>query len=280
MKERDEIFFPPPPIPSLVRLGKVRYSRAHEPLGPHSHGNAFEICLLARGRQTYRVEDQVYELEGGDVFLTRPDEEHDTGSRPEEKSELYFLIFSDDRTGEGFLGLGGEGDDLLDKIRGIDRRKWRGAPPLVDLLNQIFLIRDDSRGFKKERMVGRFIDFFLLLTEDAPWSGEEKERNISPPIASVLSLIEMGLDVNLSLGLLADKAGLSLSRFKERFKKETGIPPREYILRKKIERAKELLGEGRSVTFTAHELGFSSSQYFATVFKRYTGENPTLYKIN
>jgi AraC-like DNA-binding protein len=43
-----------------------------------------------------------------------------------------------------------------------------------------------------------------------------------------------------------------------------------------VERARELLAAGgRSVTDVAYALGFSSSQYFATVFKRYTHTRPS-----
>jgi AraC-like DNA-binding protein len=74
-------------------------------------------------------------------------------------------------------------------------------------------------------------------------------------------------------------ARLSESRFKSRFKAEIGVPPAEYWLRQKIERATEML-KTRRVTEVAHELGFSSSQYFATAFKRYTLMNPSRYRKN
>ena len=74
---------------------------------------------------------------------------------------------------------------------------------------------------------------------------------------------------------MAEVAGLSVSHFKARFRRETGLPPREFILREKIRLAREALGKGHgTVTDIAFELGFSSSQYFATVFKRYTGQSP------
>jgi AraC-like DNA-binding protein len=80
---------------------------------------------------------------------------------------------------------------------------------------------------------------------------------------------------------LAEDAGLSLSRFKTKFKAQIGIAPHEFILRCKVEAAKKfLLEENRNVTNTAMELGFSSSQYFATVFKRFTQQTPLEFCTN
>ncbi len=78
---------------------------------------------------------------------------------------------------------------------------------------------------------------------------------------------------------LARRAHLSLSHFKKRFKAETGLSPRQYILRDKIEAAKCLLSsQAKPITDIALDLGFVSSQYFATVFKRITGTTPTHYR--
>ena len=61
-----------------------------------------------------------------------------------------------------------------------------------------------------------------------------------------------------------------------RFREELGMPPHEYILRRRIDRAAALLAAGRSsVTEVAYDLGFSSSQYFAMVFKRFTHRTPS-----
>jgi AraC-like DNA-binding protein len=54
------------------------------------------------------------------------------------------------------------------------------------------------------------------------------------------------------------------------------MPPGEYLLRRKVRRAGELLAGGDvSVTEVAQALGFSSSQYFATVFRRYRHQRPS-----
>jgi AraC-like DNA-binding protein len=97
----------------------------------------------------------------------------------------------------------------------------------------------------------------------------------SPLIATIVQRVKSCPEPDYSLADLAREAGLSPSRFKTKFKAQMGIAPHEFILRCKMDAAKGLLAsEGRSVTDTAMHLGFSSSQYFATVFKRFTQQTP------
>ena len=113
----------------------------------------------------------------------------------------------------------------------------------------------------------------VLEVIDCAYRHESLHR--SPLIARIVERIKSDPGGNYSLSDLADEAGLSLSRFKTKFKAQMGIAPHEFILRCKVDAAKKfLLEQNRNVTNTAMELGFSSSQYFATVFKRFTQQTP------
>lgn len=70
---------------------------------------------------------------------------------------------------------------------------------------------------------------------------------------------------------LAAVSGLSTGHFYQAFRDVTGTSPKDCLLRRKTERARAWLASDPAVTVTevAHALGFSSSQYFATVFRRY-----------
>jgi AraC-like DNA-binding protein len=69
---------------------------------------------------------------------------------------------------------------------------------------------------------------------------------------------------------------LSSSRFQALFKQKTGIPPAEFALRARVaEAARRLALPGTDVTSVAFALGFSSSQYFSSVFKRFTNLSPS-----
>jgi AraC-like DNA-binding protein len=79
----------------------------------------------------------------------------------------------------------------------------------------------------------------------------------------------------LTVARLAQVAGLSPSRFQAAFKQETGIPPAEFALSARItEASRRLARPGADVTSVAFSLGFSSSQYFASAFRRFTNISP------
>ena len=63
------------------------------------------------------------------------------------------------------------------------------------------------------------------------------------------------------------------------FKSETGLTPNDYVQRLRIGRACEILGgSDESITGIACRMGFSDSQYFARVFRKYMGETPSQYR--
>jgi AraC-like DNA-binding protein len=95
--------------------------------------------------------------------------------------------------------------------------------------------------------------------------------------AHVISHIESNLSEpdKLTIDVLSAIAELSPSRFKALFKEKLGIPPAEYALRLRIKEARRRLTAGdATVTGVALDLGFSSSQYFASSFKRLTLMTP------
>src|SRR5580704_15125279 len=72
-------------------LGHYQYAAARPGLATHTHPKTVEICYLERGYQTYRAAGREYQLVGGDVFVTAPDEPHDTGGHPEDRGVLYWF---------------------------------------------------------------------------------------------------------------------------------------------------------------------------------------------
>jgi AraC family transcriptional regulator len=63
--------------------------------------------------------------------------------------------------------------------------------------------------------------------------------------------------------------------FAAQFKAATGMRPHQYLLKRRIERAEELLKQsGISLVDVALTVGFQTQAHFTTVFKRFAGDTP------
>ena len=83
---------------------------------------------------------------------------------------------------------------------------------------------------------------------------------------------------NIGVRDLAEMVGLNEVYFGALFKKTTGQSINQYINSIRINKAKDLLTDGNSVTDTSRICGFDSVFYFSNVFKRITGKSPMQYK--
>jgi transcriptional regulator GlxA family with amidase domain len=95
----------------------------------------------------------------------------------------------------------------------------------------------------------------------------------------VRELLEQQFCEPWRLADLGRLAGLSPNHLAQLFGKEVGVSPHQYLLRQRIERAKELLaGTDVPITRIALDLGFSSSQHFARVFHQNVKRSARAYR--
>jgi AraC family transcriptional regulator len=91
----------------------------------------------------------------------------------------------------------------------------------------------------------------------------------------VTAYIEDHLDGDLSLAALAGVAGLSASHLKTQFKRSTGLPVHEYVVHRRVDRARSLLlASELPVSLVALESGFSHQSHMARCMRRVLGATP------
>jgi AraC family transcriptional regulator len=97
----------------------------------------------------------------------------------------------------------------------------------------------------------------------------------------VLEYINANLSEKLELGVLAEVADLNLYHFARAFKQSTGESPHQYVLRRRIEQAKEFLRRPEaSVIEASARMGFVDQSHFSKVFRRIVGVAPSEYRAN
>jgi AraC-like DNA-binding protein len=118
--------------------------------------------------------------------------------------------------------------------------------------------------------------FIKLLYAGTPDTARGNE-GIFPRVDKFIK--EHYTDVNLSLTMIADDVGLSVKYISKLFKMETGQGLLSYIGALRIQKAKELLGEGRYTLNEISEMvGYTSIKTFRRVFQKIEGVNPGKYR--
>jgi AraC family transcriptional regulator len=120
-----------------------------------------------------------------------------------------------------------------------------------------------------------------LLLLGRPTRSFRKARGGLAPFRrrQILEMIESRLGEPLTLAELAEAVSLSQSHFSSMFRTSTGLSPHQYILRRRIARAKRLMRDPmKSMTDVALECGFATPQHFSQVFRVLTGSSPSEYR--
>ncbi|HEX7026586.1 MAG TPA: AraC family transcriptional regulator [Gammaproteobacteria bacterium] len=106
-----------------------------------------------------------------------------------------------------------------------------------------------------------------------------KQGLSSGQLRKVFEYVDIHLDREISLNELAGLAGMSGYHFLRMFKRSTGLTPLQYMIRRRMETAKELLTRTKlSITEVALEAGYENTSHFINLFKRYTGVTPAVFR--
>ena len=95
----------------------------------------------------------------------------------------------------------------------------------------------------------------------------------------VTDYVNAHLHEEISLQCLAQLAGLSTYYFVRLFKQSVGLAPHQYVIRRRLEKARQLLKTSHlSILQIAIDVGFSSSSHFSHTFKKAFGVSPSQYR--
>jgi AraC family transcriptional regulator len=119
----------------------------------------------------------------------------------------------------------------------------------------------------------------LIRQALAPSQPRSSRRDGTLPrrkLRAVVEFIEDRLDAGPTLEQLAAVAHLSAYHFARQFKAATGLPPHQYVIARRVERARQLLQGGGDLSLAeiAARAGFSDQSQFSRHFKRLVGVTP------
>ena len=260
-------------IPCIPLIGLNRFISWRAPI-VHRHDHCHEIILCVNGSCTYIVNGREYALNPGDVLAIPPDTDHFIREYPKGLRTCYLLFRTNRRT---VLGLAqDEADWLRRQLHELPVRFNASGCRLGDHFDRILRLAEQPHPDLGYRIALRtaVTDLLLVILNAAT------RTNLQPTNQRLQALImkmEQHPEEDYPLPALAREYGLSVNALLAQFRKLAGDTPHAYLLRCRIERAKELL-RGNAVAVVARQLGFPSPQHFATQFKRLTGHTPREFR--
>jgi AraC family transcriptional regulator len=101
----------------------------------------------------------------------------------------------------------------------------------------------------------------------------------SARLRRIKEFVDAKMEDELTVCEMAQSVELSTAHFSRMFRKSTGESPHRFVLRHRVERAKEMLRAAEArVLDVAVACGFKTQQHFARVFRRMYGASPTEYR--
>lgn len=248
---------------------------------PHWH-NASEFTLILKDNCVYKIKDEVYHLNSGDILLIWPRELHEILSSPKEGS--VFIQFSADII-ENNLDLV-SASKFMSACHVISAKKEpETAQILRDIIYEIGDIYSKKPSFSETKC--KILIYRLLLVIGDYVMREQHEQN-GPATFSTTSrnyirsacnyIAEHSME-DISQAEVAAKIGLSPYYFSKLFKEylQTSFP--QYLTRIRLQNAITLLTEDSlSITECAYMAGFQSTTTFNKVFLESVGCSPREYR--
>lgn len=269
-------------IPGLKNFAHQNISSSINADPFHYHSEIIEIhCMIKGERIVYLEGDEGLSrhiIYGNEAFITFPYEIHQNGDSSQSPCEFYaFQINLRDR--DNLLCLNKHySNRLCDQLIAMKNRHLTLSSTEIGLLRRAFNLFSSANEHDIQTAVVTLCGFLYNLLYMAPVNHGAREVS-DENIKKTTHYIVQNITKSLLVEELADISGYSVSHFKAKFKEEVGVPPSEYITLQKVKYAKKMLETtDLSITDLSYELGFSSSNYFSTVFKKILNITPKQYQ--
>lgn len=250
----------------------------HQPDCVHDDSEEEEVCqdyavhFVEAGSFRLTTREKSWALSPGAVFISRPGAVHRYSHDEEMPSDVCLTVVysrqfvEEARCGEGLLP--------------------RGLPTLLPATNRLAYLKLWLAASGGAADVLTLESWACELVAAVRAGGAEGRRLYgarqlnwyAKRVESAREILDTRYAEQHSLASLAAAAGMSPFQFARVFRELKGLPPRQYLLRVRLDRALKMIREGRSVTDACFEVGFLNLSHFTRSFRRRFGHPPSSLK--
>jgi AraC family transcriptional regulator len=246
----------------------------------------FTLRYLSEGKEKFRMAGLSYQIEAGQFVLLNPGQVHYSVEQP--SSGVWAEISLADLA------------PLLKEIRRNQPEKYKllraDKNESLQLFDHVYSVDNSQLGLllkswseSDTRKTEKIRELFGALLEHQMEVFEKINRLTSAKLSTRMELyrrlcqaqdyIHQNLESPLDLDTLSQVACLSKYHFIRLFKEVYEETPRQYLIKQRLDRAKNLLvGSKKTFHEICHEVGLKDSSSFGRLFKRSFGSTPQIYR--
>jgi len=126
----------------------------------------------------------------------------------------------------------------------------------------------------------KLLEFLHLIDDHENFKQTLEASEVGKQTRDIESFMLAHYDKNMTVADFASLSGRSLSTFNREFKKKHHTTPKQWLIEKKMHKAKELLEEGNTVTQSAFDVGYNNVSNFIKAYKSIYHETPKTMQKN
>lgn len=256
------------------------YSEKQNPdLSIHIH-DCCEVLLCLSGGKNFLINDKVYDVNDGDVFIINQFEAHKITFEAQEMFCRYVMqvhpefLYSQSSAKTNLAHcFFSRGPEFSHKINLTEEERKAFVKYVERLKNEAEFGDDIIKNITATQILILINTAFISQTGAGKTAGSEA-------IKKAIGYINENFSQQLSLSMIAQNSYISVNQLCRLFNKYCGTTVSKYITSRRITEAKKLLSSGKNVTDTALLCGFEDYANFIRVFKKHVGVTPGKYSAS
>lgn len=230
----------------------------------------YQMIYIVKGLGYFMVDEKMTGIPFGNIVIFNPGEVQQYEYLYKDATELYWVHF----TGYGardFMDGIGLSSGRLHHIGLHNTCIEYFKKTMLELQLKLPLYEQTADAVLQELLafIGR-----KKIAANAP-----NERNMDANIQNIMEQMHSGCNKQWNIEDMAKQCGLSPNRFMHKFKLQTGLPAMEYLIKIRIDKAKDLLlNSSLCIKEISDIIGYENPLYFSRLFRKMEGISPREYR--